>query len=119
MDLNGYVQIRSERIHALHLGAIAVDLILNLAQAESAVLNGLRQQGGGFRLRHVGTDEPHEPARVFFSQPPCLVDGLYACEQDSLGDPAAGNVGDVRFAIRPQMEMDVEHRATPFIALLR
>src|SRR2546425_4082216 len=59
VNLNGYVQVRSERIHALHLGSIALDLILDLSQSESAVLNGFRQQDGGFRLQ-VGTDEPHE-----------------------------------------------------------
>src|SRR3984893_16968533 len=119
VDLNGYVQVRSERIHALHLGSIALDLILDLSQPESAVLNGFRQQDGGFRLRHVGTDEPHEPARMLFSQRPRLVDRLHACEQDSLGNAAAVNVGKVRFAVSSQMEMDVEHRPAPFIPLLR
>src|SRR6478736_3697328 len=56
VDLNGYVQVRGERIHALHLGAVALDLILDLAQPESAVLNGFRQQGGGFWIRQVGAD---------------------------------------------------------------
>ena len=43
VDLNRHVQVRGERIHALHLGAIALDLILDLTQPESAVLNGFRQ----------------------------------------------------------------------------
>src|SRR6266849_6040900 len=68
VDLNGYVQVRGERIHALHLGSIALDLILDLAQPESAVLNGFGQQGGGFGIPQVGADEPHEPARILFSQ---------------------------------------------------
>src|SRR6267378_2656347 len=67
VDLNGYVQVGSERIHALHLGSIALDMILDLAQPESAVLNSFRQQDSGFG-RQVGADEPHEPARMFFSQ---------------------------------------------------
>jgi hypothetical protein len=34
MDLNGNVQVRGERIHALHLGSIALDLILDLPPRE-------------------------------------------------------------------------------------
>src|ERR1700730_4064416 len=78
VDLNRYVQVRGERIHALQLGSIALDLILDLAQAESAVLIGFRQQSGRFGVRHVGTDEPDEPARMHFSQrlrPSCAARG--------------------------------------------
>src|ERR1035437_5279429 len=89
VDLNGNVQVRGERIHALHLGSIALDLILDLSLPESAVLDGFRQQVGGFRLQQVGTDEPHEPARMLFSWGPRLVDPLHACEQDSLGNATA------------------------------
>ena len=56
---------------------------------------------------------------MLFSQRPRPVDRLHACEQDSLGNAAAVNVGEVRFAVGPQMEMDVEHGAAPFIPLLR
>src|SRR5262245_26962035 len=97
VDLDGNVQVRSERIHSLHLGSIALDLILDLSQPESAVLNGSRQEDGGFRFLHVGTDEPHEPARMLVSQRPRMVDGLHACEQDSLGNATAINMCDVRF----------------------
>src|SRR4029077_20220558 len=70
VDLNGYVQVRGERIHTLHLGSIALDLILDLAEPESAALNRFGQQGGGFGPRQLGADEPNEPARMHFSQRP-------------------------------------------------
>jgi hypothetical protein len=56
---------------------------------------------------------------MLFGQRPRLVDRLHACEQDSLGNATAINMAKVRFAVGPQMEMDVEHGAAPFIPLLR
>ena len=70
VDLDGHVQVRGERIHALHFGAVALHLVLDLAQPESSVLHRFRQQGGGFGLRDVGADEPHEAARDVFPPAP-------------------------------------------------
>ena len=79
VDLDGHVQFRGERVHTLHLGAIALHLILNFAEAERAALNGFRQQIRRFGLSHIGTDKPHEAARMFFGERPGPVHILHAC----------------------------------------
>jgi hypothetical protein len=88
---------------------------LDFAQAQRAVFDRFGQHFDGVRFGDVGARRPDEAVGIFGLDGFDLFDRRAARQQDGIGDTATLHVNHVCVQPLPQMEVDVEHGAAPFV----